>query len=167
MLPPATAGAAGGLPADSTRDESRSQTLAGSKVVSRQHPQSTPNQVPGGRSVRRQCYLTDGARVPGPTYSKRAGCARLPPLSGTDISQAVGYPSLGNGLRERPAHPPQFLRTSQRTEATRHIRNLPHTAGWAPTGGLHRQGFFAFCIKPIIGVCECVPQTFGHQYHLW
>ena len=58
-------------------------------------PDST--QVPGGRSVRRQCYLIDGARVPGPTYTKRAGCARLPPLSGTDMSQVLRYPSLGNG----------------------------------------------------------------------
>ena len=72
-------------------------------------PDST--QVPGGRSVRRQCYLIDGARVPGPTYTKRAGCARLPPLSGTDISQDVGLrvPFSGNrvtGVADPPFPPP-------------------------------------------------------------
>ena len=59
-------------------------------------------------------------------------------------------PFIGNrvtGAADPPSHPPVL---SQRTNATRHIRNLPHTAGWAPTGGLHRQGVFALRLISLV-----------------
>ena len=97
--PSATARAAGGLPADSTRDESHSQTLAGSKVVSWQHPQPSP----GGRSARRQRCLIDGTRVPGRTpamprwHAKRAGgYVGAAQRQGHDSGARV--PFIGNGM---------------------------------------------------------------------
>ena len=75
----------------------------GSKVVSRQHPQPTPNQVPGGRSVRRQRCLIDGTRVPGRTP---ANAARHAKRAGGYVSAAqrqghgpgARVPFIGNGM---------------------------------------------------------------------
>ena len=169
MLPLAMARAAGGLPADSTRDESRSQTLAGSKVVSRQHPQPTPNQVPGGRSVRRQRCLIDGTRVPGRTpanaarHAKRAG-GYVSAAQRQGHGSGARVPFIGNGMLYATTLPCSCGQPRGQSTVDAPILSLsaggPHHQ-WAgpcswrePKGRRHRAGR-SLMRGPRVPVCAC------------
>ena len=110
--------------------------------TARLHPSASP-----GGTVRTETVLPDRRSTSSGPNLLQTGRMRM-----VAAAQRHGHvpgrrvPFIGNRVTGA-ADPPSTLPVlSQRTNATRHIRNLPHTAGWAPTGGLHRQGGFAFAL---------------------